>query len=194
MSGVKDPRLDRRLTEQINFTSTRTQTLLTTVSVNYCNCNNHANKWEISGNLPPCCGLWYCSAVLHHLWVMRKDVTHLSKKKICQHVWVEKNKTKRRHKKKRLNTGGTDQNWSIIVHFCSTCAVPLSVFVCSLRRRGDFIPAVILASKVRLHRLLSVYRRGALTHNQTWFISVYPDRFVFDNTATASNGCFRCHF
>lgn len=82
MSGVKDPGLDRRLTEQINFSSTRTQTLLTTVSVTNCNCNNHAHKWGNKWQLTPLLWtLWYCSAVLHHLWVMRKDVTHLSKKK-----------------------------------------------------------------------------------------------------------------
>lgn len=150
MSGVKDPRLDRRLTEQINFSSTRTRTLLTTVSVTNFNCNNHANKSEISGNLPPCCGLSGTAMRCCIACGWWKRTSLISKKNLSTRLsWKkQKNKTKR-----SVRTGGTDQNWSIIVHFCSTCAVPLSVFVYSLRRRGDFRPTVILASKVRLHGL-----------------------------------------
>lgn len=135
MSGVKDPGLDRRLTEQINFSSTRTQTLLTTVSVTNCNCNNHANKWEISGNLPPCCGLSGTAVrcCITCGWWERTSLIALKKKSVNT---SELKKTKQKNKTAMQKEASEHRrNWSKLIDYCSflqhVCRSPICFCVFS---------------------------------------------------------------
>lgn len=81
-------------------------------------------------------------------------------------------------------------NWSKLINYCSFLyhVFPSSsVCMCSLRLREDFTRAVILASKVRLHRLLS--QRTDAAHwliIRCGFILFRPDRFLCESNDVPS--------
>lgn len=160
-------------TEQIGLGFTRIQTLLPTVSP-FVTAMIIQTNWKIS-KMSPCC--WFSRTtgpccISFGWW---KQMSLIS----AEDENTDKNKLPWPILKKKKKGSGLGSNWSKLISYFKflqhVCYFP-SVCACSSQLREDFRPAVILASKV----WLSVYRRSTLTHNQMWFISVCPYRFLFD--------------
>lgn len=102
--------------------------------------------------------------------------TSLISKKICQHVWVEKNKKTKQNGATQKEASEHRRNWSKLINYCSFLQYVCRSSICFC----VFSPT---AWRFQTHCnscIKSATPPPALTHNQMWFISVCPDRFVFD--------------